>query len=74
MFTDDTSLFCSNSNINELFEKVNKKLVNVIDLFFFLRKNFQLIQAKQKTFFYKQADRDNIPLKLPDLNFDNFKV
>ena len=31
MFTDDTYLFYSNSNINELFENVNKELSNVTD-------------------------------------------
>ena len=29
MFADDTNLFYSNSNINELFENVNKELPNV---------------------------------------------
>ena len=31
MFTDDTNLFNSNSNINELFENVNKELAKVAD-------------------------------------------
>ena len=31
MFTDDTNLLYSNSNINELFENVNKELSTVTD-------------------------------------------
>ena len=50
MFTDDTSLFCSNSNINELFEKVNKKLVNVTDFFFFAKK-LSIDTSKAKNIF-----------------------
>ena len=51
MFTDDTSLFCSNSNINELFEKVNKKLVNVTDFFFFFAKKLSIDTSKAKNIF-----------------------
>ena len=33
MFANDTSLFFSHSDINVLFEKMNKKLENVSDFF-----------------------------------------
>ena len=28
MFAEDTNIFSSNNNLNELFEKVNKEVVN----------------------------------------------
>ena len=33
--------------------------------------NCQLIPAKQMYVFYKESDRNNIPLKLPNLKFNN---
>ena len=57
MFADDTNLFYSNSNINELFENVNKELANATDWCF---ANKLSINTNINTiFFYKQTDRSN---------------
>ena len=58
-FADDNNLFHSNSNIIKLFESVNQELANITT-------------TKTKyMFFHKQTDRNNVPLKLSDLKFNN---
>ena len=66
MFADDINLFYSNSNINELFGNVNTVLANITDWCF---ANKWLINANKTIyiFFHKRTDRNNVPIKLPDL-------
>ena len=66
MFAVETNIFYPNSIIKELFENVNNELANVT--IGVSRINCQLIQAKSV---HKQTNLNNIPLKLPDLKFNN---
>ena len=70
MFADDINLFYSNSNINEFFGNVNTVLVNITDWCF---ANKLLINANKtiSIFFHKRTDRNNVPIKLPDLKVHN---
>ena len=68
MFPEDTNIFYSNSNINELFDNVNKELANNTDWCF---ANKLSVNTNIFFFFHKQTDRNNVPRKLPDLKFNN---
>ena len=62
MFTVETNIFFSNSNIKELFENVNKELANVSNW---------CVTNKLSINKSKITDWNTIPLKLPDLKFNN---
>ena len=66
MFAVETKIFYANSNINELFEKVNTELANVTNL---CVTNKLWINTTKKL--HKQITWNNIHLKLPDLKFNN---
>ena len=51
-----------------MFEKINKELPKVTDWHF---ANKLFINTSKKIFFHKQTDRNNVPLKLLDLKFNN---
>ena len=73
MFADDTNLFYSHSDINILFEKMNKKLTNVSD--WFNANKFPLNIKKIKySSFHKSSKKDNIPLRLPNLHINGLNV
>ena len=65
MFTDDTNLFSSHSNIKYLFNNVKLEL-NKIAVWFKANK-LSLNEGKTYKFFHKFCQKDNIPLKLPML-------
>ena len=73
MFADDTNLFFSQSDINLLFEKMNKELTNVSNWF---NANKLLLNIKKTkfSFFHKSSKKDNIPLRLPNLNINGFTI
>ena len=66
MFADDTNLFYSHKNINVLFNTVNKELEK-IDEWFKSNKLSLNVKKTNYIFFHKKTQRDNIPLKLPEL-------
>ena len=73
MFADDTNLFFSHSDINLLFEKMNKELTNVSTWF---NANKLLLKVKKTkfSFFHKSSKKDNILLRLPNLNINGYTI
>ena len=73
MFADDANLFFSHNDINNLFEKMNKKLTNVSN--WFNANKLSLYVKKTKfSFFHKSSKKDNIPLRLPNLNVNGLTI
>ena len=73
MFADDTNLFFSHSDINIFFEKINKELTNVSN--WFNAKKLSLnVKKINLSFFHKSSKNDNIPLRLPNLNINEFTI
>ena len=73
MFADDTNLFFSHSGINILFEKMNKKLTNRSNWFNANKLSLNVKKTKF-SFFHKSSKKDNIPLRLLNLNINGFTV
>ena len=73
MFEDDTNLFLSHSDINILFEKMTKELMNVSNWF---NANKLSLNGKKAKFslFHKSSRKDNIVLRLPNLNVNGFTI
>ena len=71
MFADDRNLFFSHSDINILFEKMNKELTNVSNWFNANKLSLNVKKTKF-SFFHKSSKKDNIPLRLPNLNINAF--
>ena len=69
MFADDTNLFLSHSDINILFEKMTKELMNVSNWF---NANKLSLNGKKAKFslFHKSSRKDNIP----NLNVNGFTI
>ena len=72
MFTDDTNLFFSHSDINILFEKMNKELTNVSNWFNANKLSLNVKKTKYSFFHKSSKKKDNIPLRLPSLNINGF--
>ena len=73
MFPDDANLFFLHSDINVLFEKIDKELANVSVRF--NANNLSLNVKKIKyCFFHKLSKKDIIPLRLPNLNINGLTV
>ena len=73
MFADDTSLFISDSNIDNIFETVNEKLRKVAN-WFKANKIFLNISKKRYSFFHSTRKRKDIPNILSPLHIDNVPV
>ena len=73
MFAEDTNLFFSHSDINILFEKMNKELTNVSNWFNANKLSLNVKKIKF-SFFHKPSKKDNIPLRLPNLNINGFTI
>ena len=73
MFAKDTNLFFSHSDINILFEKMNKELTNVSNWFNANKLSLNVKKTKF-SFFHKSSKKDNIPLRLPNLNINGFTI
>lgn len=73
MYADDTNLFMSKSDINQLYGEMNIELVKVNKWF---RANKLSINVKktQYTLFYKKTQEENLPLKLPFLSINNKQI
>ena len=72
-FADDTNLFFSHSDINILFEKMNKELTNVSNSFNANKLSLNVKKTKF-SFFHKSSKKDNVPLRLPNLNINRFTI
>ena len=73
MFADDANLFFSNCNISVLFATVNSELRKISQ--WFLANKLSLNVTKTKySFFHKTSKKDDIPLKLPRLQTNNYNI
>ena len=68
MCADDTNLFFSHSDINVLFEKINKELTIVSN--WFNASKLSLNFNKTKYSFFHKSSKNNIPLRLPNPNIN----
>ena len=67
MFADDTNLLFPNSSIPIIFGILNYELEK-ISLWLIINTLSLNVKKDKYTLFHKKSVRDNIPLKLPDLN------
>ena len=67
MFADDKNLFYSHHNIKTLLSTVNEELEKLGGWFTANRVSLNVKKPKY-TFFHKNSVKDNIPVKLPDLD------
>ena len=73
MYADDTNLFFSNCDIPVLFATVNSELSKITQ--WFLANKLLLNVAKTKySFFYKTSKKEDIPLKFPRLQRNNYNI
>ena len=73
MFADDTNLFYSHKNTKTIFKTVNEELEK-ISTWLKLNKLSLNTNKTKFTFFHKPNERDNIPLKLPNLKINQSNV
>ena len=72
-FADDTNLFYSQKNIHQLFTKINEELEKIGD--WFKANKLSLNNKKTKyTLFHKNSIKDDLPVKLPDLEIANNEI
>ena len=73
MFADDTNLFCANKKIKPLFLKANLELRKISE--WFRANKLSLNEDKTRfTLFHRPQDRDNLPLRLPALNINDYEI
>ena len=73
MFVDDTNLFCSGKHVKTLFQTANIELKKTA--IWFQANKLSLKESKTKfTLFHKSRNKDNLPLKLPILEINNFEI
>ena len=73
MFADDTNLFFNHKDIKHLFTVVNNELVNIKD-WFTANKLSLYVEKTKYSFFHKPSKKDDIPLCLPKLIINNYKI
>ena len=73
MFTDDTNLFISDSNIENLFETMNEELRKVANWFKANKLSLNISKIKY-SLFYSTRKRKNIPNYLHPLHVCNAPV
>ena len=71
MFADDTNLLFSNCDIPVLFATVNSELYKVNQWLF---ANKLSLNVTKYSFFHKTSKKDDIPLKLPKLQINNYNI
>ena len=73
LFADDTNLICKSKTVKTLFLKANIELEKSSE--WFQANKLSLNEDKTRfTLFYKLQDRDNLPLQLPILKINNYKI
>ena len=73
MFTHDINLFCSSKKSKPLFLKANLELRKISE--WFRANELSLNEYKTRfTLFHGSQDRDNLPLKLPALKVNDYKI
>ena len=73
MFTDDTNLFISDSNIENLFEIMNEELRKVANWFKANKLSLNISKTKY-SLFHSTRKRKDIPNILPPFYIDNIPV
>ena len=73
MFADDTNLFLSDSNIENLFETMNEELRKVA-IWFKANKLSLDISKTKYSLFHSTRKRKDIPNILPPLHIDNVPI
>ena len=73
MFADDTNLFISDSNIENLFETMNEELRKVANWFKANKLSLNISKTKYSLFHSTRKKKD-IPNTLPPLHIDNVPV
>ena len=67
MFADDANLFYSHKSIKSLIKNANDELEKISQWFKVKEKN-------KFTLFHKLRNNDNLPLQLPNLRINNYKI
>ena len=73
MFPDDTNLFISDSNIENIFETINEELRKVANWFKANKLSLNISKTKY-SLFHSTRKRKDIPNILPPLHIDNVPV
>ena len=73
MFADDTNLFFHTVTLTSCLKKMNKELTNVSNEFNANKLSLNVKKTKF-SFFHKSSKKDNIPLRLPNLNTNGFTI
>ena len=74
MFADDTNLFFSHSDINILFEKMNKELTNISNWFNANKLSLNVKKTKYSFFHKSSKKKDNVLLRLLNRNINGLTV
>ena len=73
LFAGNTNLLCKSKTVRSLFLKANVELEKTSE--WFPANRLSLNEGKTRfTLFHKLQDRDNLPLQLPALNINNYKI
>ena len=67
MFADDANLFYSHKSIKNLIKNANYKLKNISQW-------FKVKEKTKFTLFHKPLNNGNLPLQLPNLRINNYKI
>ena len=73
LFADDTNLFYSHNNVEELFRIMNAELCHLSDLFCVNKLSLNTDKTKY-VLFHKAKSKDNLSLVLPDLFINDVKI
>ena len=67
MFADDANLFYSHKSIKILIKNANDELEKISQW-------FKVKEKTKSTLFHKPRNNDNLPLQLPNLRINNYKI
>ena len=67
MFADDANLFYSHKSIKILIKNANDELEKISQW-------FRVKEKTKFTLFHKPRNNDNLPLQLPNLRINNYKI
>ena len=74
MFADDTNLFISDPNIENLFETINEELRKVATWFKVNNFSLNISKGKYSLFHSTRKKKKDIPSILPPLHIDNVPI